>query len=200
MHKAYIGLGANLPGAASPPEATLTAAAERLKQLGQLVRRSSLFNTEPVGFAPQPRFVNAVVEVETDLEPWALLAELLAIEQEFGRDRRAGIANGPRTLDLDLLLYDDLLLDEPGLQIPHPRLAERLFVLRPLAEIAPALVDARQRQTVSQLLRRLQSEAGAESGSDAAIPIHWDGWPAGPFDGGPASLRAGSDDAINSHG
>jgi 2-amino-4-hydroxy-6-hydroxymethyldihydropteridine diphosphokinase len=190
-------MGANLPSAAGLPEATLAAAALRLAALGRLVRRSSLWSTEPVGHVTQPRFVNAAVELETDLGPRELLAQLMRIEGEFGRDRSAAIPNGPRTLDLDILLYDQLVVDEPELEIPHPRLAERLFVLLPLAEIAPSMMDARSRQSVGQLLHRLQSGPGAASatgsGSDAAIPIHWDGWPAGPFDGAHASVRAGSD-------
>jgi 2-amino-4-hydroxy-6-hydroxymethyldihydropteridine diphosphokinase len=101
-------MGGNLASWAGTPEATLAAAAVRLERLGRVVRRSSLYSTEPVGFAEQPRFVNAVVALETELEPRALLEGLLAIEQEFGRDRTAGIANGPRTLDLDILLLGEL--------------------------------------------------------------------------------------------
>jgi 2-amino-4-hydroxy-6-hydroxymethyldihydropteridine diphosphokinase len=196
MHRAFIGMGANLESAAGRPEATLAAAADRLDQAGRLVRRSSLWSTEPVGYAAQPRFVNAVVEIETEREPHELLTQLMAIEREFGRDRSAAIPNGPRTLDLDILLYDELVLDEPGLQIPHPRLAERLFVLVPLAEIAPTRMDARSRQSVAQLLHRLQSGSGAGSASDAAIPIDWDGWRAGPFDSAHGSARAGSGGSV----
>ena len=108
-----------------------------------MTARSSLYNTEPVGFAEQPRFVNAVVALETELEPRALLNQLLEIEKEFGRDRSASIPNGPRTLDLDILLIGHLEINEPGLELPHPRLAERAFVLVPLHEIAPNLQDCR---------------------------------------------------------
>jgi 2-amino-4-hydroxy-6-hydroxymethyldihydropteridine diphosphokinase len=108
MRTAYIGMGGNLASWAGAPEATLAAAALRLESLGRVARRSSLYSTAPVGFAAQPRFVNAVVALETELEPRKLLEGLLAIEQEFGRDRSAGIANGPRTLDLDILLFGDL--------------------------------------------------------------------------------------------
>lgn len=155
MRTAYIGLGANLPSAAGPPEATLAAAVERLALLGNVVARSSLYSTEPVGFAEQPRFVNAAVALETGLEPHALLDALLAIEAAFGRDRSRGIANGPRTLDLDLLLIEGLILREPRLEIPHPRFAERAFVLVPLAEIAPRARDPRTGMTVAECLRRL---------------------------------------------
>ena len=108
MRKANIGMGANLASRAGAPEETLAAAAVRLASLGRIASRSSLYSTEPVGYAAQPRFVNAAVELQTALTPRQLLNGLLAIEQEFGRDRSAGIANGPRTLDLDILIFDDL--------------------------------------------------------------------------------------------
>ena len=111
-----------------------------------MVCRSSLYSTAPVGFADQPRFVNAVVELETELEASDLLERLLAIEVEFGRDRAAGFANGPRTLDLDILLFGNRKISEPGLEIPHPRLAERAFVLVPLNEIAPACCRSTKRK------------------------------------------------------
>lgn len=159
MDIAYIGMGGNLPGEAGTPERTLAAAVVRLGALGKVMARSSLYSTEPVGFADQPRFLNAVVGLETELGPRALLDGLLAIEQEFGRDRSAGIANGPRTLDLDILLYGDLQVSEAGLEIPHPRLAERAFVLIPLNEIAPRLRDPRTGLSVGQLLDRLSPDS-----------------------------------------
>ncbi|HWG19226.1 MAG TPA: 2-amino-4-hydroxy-6-hydroxymethyldihydropteridine diphosphokinase [Terracidiphilus sp.] len=167
MPTAYIALGANIPGPAGPPEATLAAAADGLGAVGRVVCRSSLYSTAPVGFADQPRFVNAVVELETVLAPRELLGELLRIEREFGRDRSAGIPNGPRTLDLDILLYGDRVVREAGLEIPHPRLAERAFVLVPLNEIASNVVVVTQHQTVQQLLHSLRS--GSES--DAILPL-----------------------------
>src|ERR1035438_5319340 len=100
MRTAFIGMGANLASWAGAPEATLAAAARRLESLGRVACRSSLYSTAPVGFAEQPRFVNAVVALETELPPRELLDGLLAVEQEFGRTRAAGFANGPRTLDL----------------------------------------------------------------------------------------------------
>jgi len=153
IHAAFIAMGGNLASWAGEPEATLVAAALRLESLGHLTGRSSLYSTEPVGYADQPRFVNAVVSLETNLEPQELLRSLLDIEQEFGRDRSAGVANGPRTLDLDMLLFDDLVLDEAELTIPHARLAERAFVLVPLAEIAPEALDPRNGKTVTTLLK-----------------------------------------------
>ena len=167
-------MGANLASWAGAPEATLAAAARRLESLGRVVRRSSLYSTAPVGFAAQPRFVNAVVELETKLEPRELLDGLLAIEQEFGRDRTAGVVNAPRTLDLDILLYGDLEIREQGLVIPHPRLSERAFVLIPLNEIAPQAVVPGVAKTVGQLLTKLIEAAKAESG--AVIPVESEAW------------------------
>jgi 2-amino-4-hydroxy-6-hydroxymethyldihydropteridine diphosphokinase len=174
MRTAFIGMGANLASWAGAPEKTLAAAVLRLESLGRVVCRSSLYSTAPVGFAKQPRFVNAVVELETELEPRALLEGLLAIEQEFGRDRAAGFANGPRSLDLDILLYGEFVLCEPGLEIPHPRLAERAFVLIPLNEIAPQVVVPGVAKTVGQLLTRLIEAAQAES--DAVGRVKSEAW------------------------
>jgi 2-amino-4-hydroxy-6-hydroxymethyldihydropteridine diphosphokinase len=174
MRTANIGMGGNLASWAGTPEDTLAAAALRLESLGRVVRRSSLYSTEPVGFADQPRFVNAVVALETGLAPRALLNGLLAIEQEFGRDRSAGFANGPRTLDLDILIFGDLEISEPDLDIPHPRLAERAFVLIPLNEIAADAMEPRRRKSVAQLLVDLL-EAG-ESGSGAVVRLQSNAW------------------------
>ncbi len=182
MPTAYIGMGGNLASWAGTPEATLAAAAVRLASLGRVTARSSLYSTEPVGYAEQPRFVNAVVALETELEARELLKGLLAIEQEFGRDRTAGFANGPRTLDLDILLFGGLKIGEPGLDIPHPRLAARAFALVPLCEIAPALVDARSGLTVSQLLDKLRAKAGNET--HAVVATESDGWRPGAGGGG----------------
>jgi len=168
-------MGGNLASKAGAPDATLAAAASRLESLGHVTRRSSLYSTEPVGYFAQPRFVNAVVELASDLTPRLLLEGLLAIEKEFGRDRSAGVANGPRTLDLDILLIEDVCVDEPDLQIPHPRLAERAFVLVPLNEIAPQIVDARSGHAVSQLLNAFPKRS--ENETDAAVvPIQTDVW------------------------
>jgi 2-amino-4-hydroxy-6-hydroxymethyldihydropteridine diphosphokinase len=174
METVYIGMGSNLASSAGSPEATLAAAALRLESLGLLVCRSPLYSTSPVGFTAQPRFVNSVVALETALSPRELLQGLLAIEQEFGRDRAASIANGPRTLDLDILLFGDLEIDDPDLTVPHPRLAERAFVLVPLNEIAPLALDPASGTTVSQLLRRLREASDGEV--DAVLPIQSDGW------------------------
>jgi 2-amino-4-hydroxy-6-hydroxymethyldihydropteridine diphosphokinase len=173
---AYIALGANLPSPAGPPAATLAAALDHLASLGRITARSSLYSTAPVGLPPgfvdQPRFLNAVIALDTALPPRILLEALLSIERHFGRDRSAGLPNGPRTLDLDLLLYDDLVLSEFDLEIPHPRVAQRAFVLIPLAEIAPHAIDPRSGLTASQLLANL---APADPG--AAVRIASPFWP-----------------------
>lgn len=156
MLTAYIAMGANLPRPAGPPDATLAAAAARVNgELGRLVARSSLYSTEPVGLADQPRFTNAVVALETSLAPRTLLNALLDLERAFGRNRAESLPNGPRTLDLDILLMGDLRISEPGLELPHPRLADRAFVLVPLCEIAPDAVDPVQHRTITQLLDAL---------------------------------------------
>ncbi len=174
MRTAYIGMGGNLASWAGTAEATLAAAASGLAALGQVLRRSSLYSTKPVGFAAQPRFVNAVAALATGLGPRPLLEGLLDIERQFGRDRSAGIANGPRTLDLDILLYADVVLCEDGLEIPHPRLAERAFVLTPLHEIAPQLVVPGCGKTVAELLALLPANSLDES--DAVLRLHSDDW------------------------
>jgi 2-amino-4-hydroxy-6-hydroxymethyldihydropteridine diphosphokinase len=132
---AFIGLGSNL----GDREGNLRAALARLTELGE-VRASSFRETDPVGVTDQPRFLNAAAEVSTDLPARDLLDALLAIERDLGRDRAREERWGPRTLDLDLLLYGDDVIDEPGLTVPHPRLAERRFVLEPLHELAPGLL------------------------------------------------------------
>ena len=167
MRTAYIGMGANLASWAGVPEATLAAAALRLESLGQVARRSSLYSTAPVGFAAQPRFVNAVVALETELKPRELLKGMLAIEIEFGRDRAAGVVNGPRTLDLDILIFGDLEISEPGLEIPHPRMAERAFVLAPLCDIAAEVVVPGCGKTVHELIDSLKK---AKAGPSTSLP------------------------------
>jgi 2-amino-4-hydroxy-6-hydroxymethyldihydropteridine diphosphokinase len=135
--RAYIALGSNL----GDRERTLLDAVDALRaEPGvEVAAVSSLIETEPVGFLDQPRFVNGVVALDTTLPAGALLERLLDVERRFGRGREGVPAQGPRTLDLDLLLYGDQVIDEPGLQVPHPRMHERPFVLGPLAEIAPGL-------------------------------------------------------------
>ena len=190
MKTAFIGMGGNVASWAGPPEATLAAAAVRLGTLGRVVARSSLYSTEPVGYADQPRFVNAVVGLETELAPRNLLRELLRVELEFGRERTAGLQNGPRTLDLDILLFGDEKLQEPGLEVPHPRLAQRAFVLVPLAEIASGAELPGTGLRVGELLKRLPCP---EDGIDAVVRIESDAWSGTGLGGGVAGGRlAGS--------
>ena len=135
--RAYVGLGSNL----GEREATLREALTRLGELDgvALVAVSSFRETDPVGNVDQPRFVNGAAEIETNLGPRELLDRLLEVERSLGRDRSREERWGPRTVDLDLLLYGDETVGEVGLEIPHPRLAERPFVLEPLLELDPEL-------------------------------------------------------------
>ncbi len=136
MHTAFIALGSNL----DDPEEKVHQGIAALAALPhtQLAAASSLYRSAPVGHADQPDFVNAVVQLATTLAPQDLLAALLAIEKQFGRVR--SLRNGPRVLDLDLLLYDAQSIAAPGLVVPHPRMHQRAFVLAPLLELAPACV------------------------------------------------------------
>jgi len=178
MALAHIALGSNLPSLTGHPDATLAAALPQLASIGRITARSSLYSTTPVGLSNQPRFLNAVVVLDTPLAPRTLLTALLFIERLFGRDRAVAVPNGPRTLDLDILLYGDLIHSEPGLEIPHPRLAQRAFVLVPLAEIAPDLRDPRSGLTAAQLLANLAPAATPAVASDPAVtPIQSPLWP-----------------------
>jgi 2-amino-4-hydroxy-6-hydroxymethyldihydropteridine diphosphokinase len=151
--RAYIGLGSNL----GDREAALRSALEQLASEPsiEVVAVSTFRETDPVGLTDQPRFVNAAAAIETELSPREVLDRLLAIEHRLGRIR-AGPRFGPRTIDLDLLLYGDEVIDEPGLAVPHPRLHERLFVLEPLTELDPRLV-APGLGPLTAMVARLQS-------------------------------------------
>jgi 2-amino-4-hydroxy-6-hydroxymethyldihydropteridine diphosphokinase len=149
VSRAYVALGSNL----GDREATIRAALAELDAAPgvRVVAVSSLVETDPVGYLDQPRFLNGAAALETDLSPRALLDLLLETERRHGRRREAVPAQGPRTLDLDLLLYGDAEIEEEGLQIPHPRLHERAFVLGPLAELDPALHVPRKGQVQALL-------------------------------------------------
>lgn len=136
MTSIYIGLGSNL----ADPQAQVEGGLRALGGLAEthLLRRSRLYRSAPWGRADQPEFVNAVAQLDTTLAPHILLDALLTIERQAGRERDT-TRWGPRVLDLDILLYGDVVLDEPGLHLPHPHLHERVFVLMPLCEIAPEL-------------------------------------------------------------
>ena len=135
MTIAYVGLGSNL----QDPVRQVETALHELDRLPstRVVKRSSLYRTAPVGYADQPEFVNAVAQLDTGLPAEALLDELQGLEARHGRKR--SFPNAPRTLDLDLLLFGDLVLQTERLTVPHPRMRERAFVLEPLREIAPHL-------------------------------------------------------------
>jgi 2-amino-4-hydroxy-6-hydroxymethyldihydropteridine diphosphokinase len=134
---AFAGIGSNL----GEPDRQIAAALDQLAAEDGIELRavSTLRETEPVGYLGQPNFLNGAVRIETELRPRELLERLLAIESRLGRVRGEGPRFGPRTIDLDLLVYGDETIDEPGLTVPHPRLAERRFALEPLAELAPDL-------------------------------------------------------------
>jgi 2-amino-4-hydroxy-6-hydroxymethyldihydropteridine diphosphokinase len=148
---AYVGLGANL----GDREATIRRAVELLgaEEGIEVIAVSELRETDPVGVLDQPRFLNGAAALETSLPPRGLLDALLRVEQTLGR-ARGGVRFGPRTIDLDLLVYGDEIVDEPGLHVPHPRLHERRFALEPLADISPEL-EIPGRGGVSDLLARL---------------------------------------------
>ena len=150
MSIAYVALGTNLGDKRRQLENALAA----LQQAGVTVRRVSPFiETEPYGVTDQPAFLNGVCEVETTLSPQELLAILLKIETQQGRVRTRHW--GPRVIDLDLLLYDDQIIDEPNLQVPHPDMENRGFVLQPLAAIAPQVVHPKLGQTIERLWQAL---------------------------------------------
>jgi 2-amino-4-hydroxy-6-hydroxymethyldihydropteridine diphosphokinase len=154
--QAWIGLGGNLGDAV----ATLHAALQDLDNLPQtrLVRASKLYRTPAWGVVEQPDFINAVALLDTRLPPRDLLDALLGIERAFGRERNGSERWGPRVLDLDLLLYDSAVIDEPGLRVPHPHLHERAFALLPLVEITPdAFIPGIAR--AADVLRALDSSA-----------------------------------------
>lgn len=150
MPRAYIGLGANIGEREKTLRraVALLAAADRV----DVVHASEFRETDPVGVVDQPRFLNGAVAIETVLAPQELLGTLLRIERELGRIR--GERWGPRAIDLDLLLYGDDVVDEPGLRVPHPRLHERRFALEPLAELDPTL-EVAGLGSVSELLAAL---------------------------------------------
>lgn len=155
MATVYISLGSNVGDRA----ANLRAATAELSRLGQVRQTSPIYATEPVEYTKQDEFLNCVVELETRLVPQALMETILGIEQHMGRVR--GADKGPRSIDLDLLLYDNQVVEAPGLKIPHPAMHRRRFVLAPLADIAPEAMHPVLKQTARELLVALGREGGA---------------------------------------
>jgi 2-amino-4-hydroxy-6-hydroxymethyldihydropteridine diphosphokinase len=149
---AAIALGSNLGSGFGDREANLREAVRRIEALGEVRAVSSFYDTEPVGYLEQPRFLNAALVLETELKPVALLRGLLGVERAMGRERGGAVAKGPRVIDLDLLLYGDWVLWSEELMLPHPAMTERRFVLEPLAEIAPEWVHPVFGVTVRELL------------------------------------------------
>ncbi|MBI5837287.1 MAG: 2-amino-4-hydroxy-6-hydroxymethyldihydropteridine diphosphokinase [Candidatus Eisenbacteria bacterium] len=153
MKLAYVGIGSNV----GEREATIRKAVDHLAELPRtkLVRLSSLYDSDPVGVLDQPPFLNAVAALETDLDPHRLLWNLNLVESRLGRVRAERW--GPRTLDLDILFYGNMVMDEPGLTLPHPEIENRAFVLIPLNELDPFLPHPRTGVVVSEMLKRLKS-------------------------------------------
>jgi 2-amino-4-hydroxy-6-hydroxymethyldihydropteridine diphosphokinase len=158
--QAFIGLGANL----GDPQAQVRRAIAAIASLPRtrLLAASSLYRSAPLGVGEQPDFINAVAQVETASTPRELLDELITVEARFGRDRP--FPGAPRTLDLDLLLYGDRLIDEPGLVVPHPRMHQRAFVLLPLAEIA-ADISVPRKGSVKTLLAACRNQKVSKIGA-----------------------------------
>lgn len=152
---AAIALGSNLESLLGSREANLLEAVKRIGALGEVRAVSSFYDTEPVGNVNQPRFLNGALLLTTHLPPEELMRKLLAIERAMGRDRTNAAPKGPRVIDLDLLLYEDVVMQTDNLTLPHPAMHEREFVLRPLAEIAPQLTHPVLGLTVQNMLTRL---------------------------------------------
>lgn len=149
LHTAFLGLGSNL----GDRDANLAAALRALAAFATVERVSSVYDTAPMLYTDQPRFHNLISQITTDLAPIALLHAVKEIERQLGRQQ--GPRYGPRIIDIDLLFYDQMVLQSAELTLPHPRLAERAFVLAPLAEVAPTLVHPVLGETVAALLQRV---------------------------------------------
>jgi 2-amino-4-hydroxy-6-hydroxymethyldihydropteridine diphosphokinase len=162
--RVFIGLGSNL----GDREATIRAALEAIADLPQtdLIRVSSLYDTEPVGDVEQPNFLNAAAILDTELDPRQLLWNLMLIEKRLGRVRTQRW--GPRTIDLDLLLYGDESIDDPDLRVPHPEIIRRSFVLVPLVELEPRLIHPGTGETMASHLNRLGARPLVKRGT-----LHW---------------------------
>ena len=153
---AAIGLGSNLESRFGDRRANVWEAVERIRELGEVKAVSSVYDTEPVGYVDQPRFLNAAVLLKTSLEPVELMRSLLEIERRMGRERSGAVAKGPRVIDLDLLLYGQAVMNTTELTLPHPEMTERRFVLEPLAEIAPEMVHPVLGLTAGEMLSKVR--------------------------------------------
>ena len=155
---AAVALGSNLESEFGGREANLREAVRRVGELGRVVAVSSFYDTEPVGYLEQPRFLNGALLLETELAALELMRGLLGVERAMGRERMVGVsvAKGPRVIDLDLLVFGDVVMATEELTVPHPAMGERRFVLEPLAEIAGGMVHPGVGISVGELLRRLR--------------------------------------------
>lgn len=151
MARVFVGIGSNLGN----KEGNIRNSIKLMKEKCKVLKSSSLFETEPVGYKNQDRFINCAVEIETKLRPLELLDFFQSIEKRLKRAKT--MRNGPRTIDLDVLFYDDLIINEKNLVIPHPRLHERLFVLEPLKEIAPELVHPVLNKRIEDIYQDLKN-------------------------------------------
>lgn len=164
MASYFVALGSNL----GDREANLRSAVAGMRSRGiEVLRSASVYTTEPVGFHDQPEFLNTVVEVSTSLEPDDLMRTCLEIEAALGRER--GVPDGPRTADIDIILSGDRVVETERVTIPHPRYAERRFVLEPLAEIAPDAVDPTRGETVAQILAGLPDSSDVRRSGDPLV-------------------------------
>jgi len=154
---AAVALGSNLESRFGDRRANLLEAVKRVGELGEVRSVSSFYDTEPVGSIAQGRFLNGALLLETELAPVELMRGLLAVERAMGREREGAVAKGPRVIDLDLLVYDDVVMATEELTLPHPEMQERRFVLEPLAEIAPGMVHPVLGLTVQAMLERILS-------------------------------------------
>jgi 2-amino-4-hydroxy-6-hydroxymethyldihydropteridine diphosphokinase len=151
MAVVYLGLGSNI----GDKEKNIKQAVTLLKKIGMIKNFSSLYETEPVGYRDQDWFLNGVIEIDTPLKPVDLLFNLQSIEQEMGR--KNDMKNGPRIIDIDILFYDDLVMSDKGITIPHPRLHERLFVLQPMMDVNPDLIHPKFQKTIEMLCKQVQT-------------------------------------------
>ncbi|MGB9811773.1 MAG: 2-amino-4-hydroxy-6-hydroxymethyldihydropteridine diphosphokinase [Dictyoglomus turgidum] len=150
MHKVFIAIGSNIGDRRKNIETAL----KKMEELGlRIIKKSSIIETEPYGYKDQDKFLNGVVLVETGFDPFELLELLLNIEKEMGRERK--IKWGPRNIDLDIIFYDDLVIDTENLKIPHPDAHNRTFVMGPLSEIAPDFVHPVLKKTVEEIYKEL---------------------------------------------